>query len=49
MNRDQQSTYLDWGDARSFCKVSASVGAVDDALLDGLIKRNNSIINSTCF
>lgn len=31
-------TNLDCGDVRSFCMVSASVGAVDDALLDGLWK-----------
>lgn len=30
------TTNLDCGDARSFCTVSASVGAVEDALLDGL-------------
>lgn len=33
-------TNLDWGDARSFCNVSASVGAVDDALLDGLLRKH---------
>lgn len=32
-------TNLDCGDARSFCIVSASVGAVDDALLDGLWRK----------
>lgn len=33
-----QYIHLDWGDARSFWSVSASVGAVDDALLAGRLR-----------